>query len=91
MLIAKGVMTERGYTRRARIGFCSKCKAKVIRGLDADVCAFETDLDLEEDPASDEVYILRTIGRLEFDVWSRDRPVPPYRILLTRHRCKEKS
>lgn len=89
MLIAKGVMTERGYTRRARIGFCRRCKAKVIQGLDDNIAALEVDLDLIEDPASDQVYILRTVGRREFDRWSRGRPIPPYRILLTEHRCKE--
>ena len=87
MLIAKGVMTERGTTRRARIGFCKRCKTKVIQGLDADVCALDVDLDLELDESARVKYTLSTVGRKQIDIY-RGGPIPSWRILLSEHRCR---
>jgi hypothetical protein len=92
MLIAKGVMSRRGTTRRARIGFCKHCKAKVLQGWDGDVAAFDVDVDLELNETSKEVYILSTIRRT-LDYWKRDKPLPgggTFYILLSGHECKER-
>lgn len=42
-LIRAGYLTETGLSRRARLIACSRCKAVVMSGLDADVCAFEVE------------------------------------------------
>lgn len=45
-LIAGGHLTETGLTRRARIRVCA-CSARVLVGLDDDVCALESAVDPE--------------------------------------------
>lgn len=38
-LVAKGLMTEDGDSRRARVRLCAKCSLPVMAGLDDDRCA----------------------------------------------------
>jgi hypothetical protein len=76
-LIAKGVMTEDRVTRRATVRACPRCGRWTFRGLDGDVAAFDTSVDLAPLSAFGELvartaeidtYSLRYIGgRYEID------------------------
>lgn len=44
-LIRAGHVTETGATRKAKIRRCQKCRAHVLVGLDADMCALEVEAD----------------------------------------------
>ncbi len=46
ILQAKGVITDRGTFRTARLRRCSACRVPVLAGLDGDVLALDVDVDV---------------------------------------------
>ena len=97
MLVAKGVMSATGLTRKARIHSHRPCSQATVAGYDADVCALDAWCDLHELTADGEVLALLD-GRVTYEVdgerlhrrdrWAiRSRPAGGSTPVLAEHRC----
>lgn len=55
-----GAANADGVARRARAGTCTQCNRRVLRGLDADMCALAVEMDAQEiDHAGELLALLR--------------------------------
>lgn len=66
-LLAAGHVTETGLTRRARVRAC-RCGAPILAGLDADLLAFEVQVDPIPLTAIGEA-LAQVEGRATFELW----------------------
>lgn len=103
-LIGKGVLTEQGMTRRAKVMRCRACGVPTMAGFDSTVAAMDAWCDLTPLSAQGEVwallsdrrtYALHGVDRLELerrDQWSiTGHPAgsPSAPPVLASHRCGE--
>lgn len=98
MLVTKGVISESGLTRKAKIVRHRKCGILTLAGFDSDLAAMDTWCDLAELSVRGEAGAL-VAGRCTYEVWvdrlcHRDvwaikgRPAGSIRVLAS-HRCDE--
>lgn len=94
-LALAGKISGGGFTRRARGAVCPKCRAGVIRGLDADVCAFDSEADpVQLTPAGQAaaladgrtLFELNLYGRIELNRLDGRAPLDG-RPVLAEHVC----
>lgn len=83
MLIAKGVMTESGLFRKARIQRHRGCGLPILAGLDADLCALEARCDVAELTAEGEALALLA-GRRTYELDANRHLHPRNRYAITR-------
>ena len=77
-LVAKGVLSEQGLTRKAKVMHCRRCRQPVMAGFDAERAAMDAWCDFAELTAFGEAMAL-VEGRRTYSLTDGERPVLDHR------------